>query len=160
MPRMFRGLVWGEVAAVVIAALIGVVVGFRLIVPPGLWFQVGPLEITSAARWQDVRVTFDRTILREFHGTWRVEVERRVPIGWEEVCATDLRYQTYTPDAVLPDGGRVTLDWFTGPPPACYELEEAGRYRLCAYWTINNDAWLGVLTRRVQRCGQFEIVGA
>lgn len=145
---------------VVVLLCIGAMVGFRMFVPPSIWFMVNTLEISSAQSWRDVRVTYDRTIVRDFHGTWRVEVEQRVSGGWEEICATDLRYQTYTTDAVLPDGGRVSLDWFTGPPPACYQIEEPGRYRLCAYWTINDDAWLGILTRRVQRCGQFEIVGA
>lgn len=159
MPRVFRGLTWGEVAALVIATLMALIVGFRLVVPPGLWFRVGDLDVHSAAHWSEVRIDYDRRIRREFQGTWRVEVARAVPDGWQEVCAGPLHYQTYTPDTVLPDGGSVTLDWFTGPPPACYTLADVGRYRLCAYWTINEGAWLGLLTRRVQRCGQFEIVG-
>ena len=160
MPVVFRGLTWAEVAVVVVAALMALGVGFRIMVPPSIWFRVGDLDVHSATRWQDVRVQYDRTIRREFYGAWRVEVSRQVAGGWEEVGAGPKHHQTYTPDTVLPDGGMVTLDWFTGPPPACYALTDPGRYQLCAYWTVNEGAWLGLLTRRIDRCGTFEIVGA
>ena len=158
MPRAFRGLAGAEVAVVLIAALMAAIVAFRLLLPPSIWFRVGELDVHSATRWQDVRVYFDRDIEREFYGAWRVEVGRKVPGGWEEVCAGPKNYQTYEPDTVLPDGGLVPLDWFTGPPPSCYALTDPGRYRLCAYWTVNEGAWMGLLQRRVSRCGQFEIV--
>lgn len=159
MPKILRGLTWPDVAALLILTVMGAVVGFRLAVPPGLWFRVGEVEITSAARWQDVRVHYHREIVRPFYGAWRAEVALRVPGGWQEVCAGPLNHQTYTPDAVLPDGGVVGLDWFVGEPPDCYQLTDPGHYRLCTYWIVNEGAWLGLLTRRVSRCAEFEIVG-
>lgn len=158
MPRVFRGLTWGEVAALVIAALMAVIVGFRLIVPPGLWFRVGSLDVHSATSCDQIVVEYNRKIVRPFYGTWRVEIEIAAGAGWEEAYSGPLHYQTYVPDAVLPDNGLVSLAWFTADDAICAHLGIPGEYRIAAYWVVNEGAFLDLLTRRVQRVALFEIL--
>ena len=144
-------------------ALLCLVFGFRIAIPAGYWFEVKALEIHSAVRWQDVTVEYDRTIKRQFEGKWRVEVARQAPGGWEEICATPNNPNTYETDAVVQsiDPARpnlVSLEWFVVAPEECFQLPPA-QYRLCAVWTVNTDSWLGILTRTVRRCAQFDVVG-
>lgn len=148
---------------IIMGVLLCLAFGFRFALPPSLWFEVGSLDIHSAARWQDVTVEYDRTIHRQFEGAWRVEVARKSASGWEEVCATPGNPNTYETDAVLravsPDQPNVvSLEWFVVAPDECFQLPPA-EYRLCAVWTINTDSWLQILTRTVRRCAQFEVIG-
>lgn len=163
MSRLINEATISQWIVLLVGALLCLIFIFRIAVPAGYWFKVEALDIHSAVRWQEVTVEYDRTIRRQFEGEWRVEVARKAAGGWEEVCATPNNPNTYETDAVLravdPDRPNVvTLEWFVVAPEECFQLPPA-EYRLCAVWTVNTDSWLGILTRTVRRCAQFDVVG-
>jgi hypothetical protein len=157
MPRAFRGLTWAELAALLLAGLIAVIVGFRLLVPAAVWFQVGTISVSNATACEDLTVHYPRVIRHQFDGAWRVEIDRAVPGGWLPVATTATNQDTYQVDTVLPADDLVTFDWFTAGQIDCARIGP-GIYRLTAVWTVNTGSWGGVMTRIVRRDATFEVL--
>jgi hypothetical protein len=157
MPRAFRGLTWAELAALMLAGLIAVIVAFRLMVPAAVWFQVGTISVSNATACEDLTVHYPRVIRHQFDGAWRVEIDRAVPGGWLAVATTPMQPETYEIDSVLPADDLVTFDWFTAGRINC-EVIGPGIYRLTAIWIVNTGSWGGVLSRTVRRSDTFEVL--
>ena len=98
--------------------------------PASWWLTVTSITVHDAVQGTSPKMTVARTINRSFEATWRVELERETPDGFE-FASVAKGENTYGLDSRLPFN--LDLDWWTYPK----ELRpKPGRYRIETCWTI------------------------
>lgn len=97
--------------------------------PASWWLDVRSVRISDAAHGDSPAMLVERTISREFKGTWQITV-RRWDGGWVVWCNAS-GTSNYKPSASLPPA--LTLRWWTDGQ--CHPLD-AGKYTVTTTWTI------------------------
>ena len=101
---------------------------------PDKWFTVAQVYVPDHTEGEVPVLDVDRTIHRDFNGTWVAEIQRQVGTGkWGNVCSGN-GTNHYSVEDTLPEP--VTMDWWTFPAKC---RPKAGRYRLFTTWVIRPD---------------------
>lgn len=132
------------------AAVVAIVVGLAVLVPDwwraaqtqkllaenevGTYLTVQRVDVGSSVVGQHVFLDVDRTIHREFRGTYLVEV-RRFP-SREVVCVAGDSL-VYRPDGSLPD--IITLEWWANDGECSGPDLSVGEYIIVTTWTIHTE---------------------
>jgi hypothetical protein len=109
---------------------------FSHVIPFDWWMDIRRIEVTDAVAGDEIYVTVDRDIWRNFDGRYRVDVRRVTADGAESYC-TRSDAVPYRRDAAY--GSDRTLRWFMGipPNPPCSPLqyhEPGSFYLIVDYW--------------------------
>jgi len=103
-----------------------------LMVTPGYWMRLGPMQVSDARVGQAVPIHYDREFRRDFIGHWIVAVWRQDRGAWLAWCSTagDWPYKVGTPNPA------VDLDWLVSGNARCSRLVP-GQYRVEVAITAN-----------------------
>lgn len=102
------------------------------------YLDVTTFNLLDSGRGEQVVLDYERTIKRDFEGTWRVDLYR------DDVWIATARasgLHTYRTTAVLPPKHERDLAWLTFGDPA-FENLPCGRYSVAVQWFINPDSMI------------------
>lgn len=112
--------------------LIGLI--FTHVAPASLWLEVDSVFVDESIVGDQPTMKVERTIHRDFTGSYVVDVEKRNDNGFYTIVCSSFSSVNYNSDAKFPDP--ITLDWWTFPITC--DLGE-GTYRVETSWTVNPD---------------------
>ena len=101
--------------------------------PASAWLEVASVRVGAGVAGEPIPMVVDRTVHREFHGTWFVTIRQWTEVGWVPYCNAS-GTSNYAPGSALP--AKLTLAWWTDND--CPHLE-AGRYVVDTRWIIRDD---------------------
>lgn len=99
--------------------------------PPSEYLEVRQVSVPNHPVGTDPKIVYDRTIHRDFRGTWTAQIQRAGDL--KDVCVSDMT-QNYFKDKPLPEGG-ATLSWFMFRECKL----PVGVYRLHTCWEIYRE---------------------
>jgi hypothetical protein len=119
--------------------------------PASYWLEVAPILAGPARAGKAVPMAVERSINRDFVGSWTVSVKQYSVAGWVSFCSASGQTR-YTKDAKLP--ANLDLGWWTDG--RCPSLP-VGRYLVDTVWSVHSVFW-GLPTKDVViRSNIFEV---
>lgn len=127
---------------------------FIMLVLPLQWFWFTPqtFVIGDAVEGQAPVIGFEREIHRPVDMAYTVTI-RKVP-SLEVVCDQRAGPFSYYPNATLPEGDALDLEWWAGGNDRCLDLEP-GKYVIDTCWTAYN-LFFGLVPRKTVCTGPHE----
>ena len=148
-----RRLTRDEIFGLPILAALLIYVALRFAMPVWVWFDVAALDVQNTVQDAMPLVTLDRTIHREFDGSWQAVIRQSDDAGgWVSVLSTPVNERPYLPDSRLPEP--VTLEWLVDAPGM--DRLPCGAYDLIVTWRVWPDS--PVWERTLRRHDSFSIV--
>lgn len=122
----FGVLLWWQIVPTVLSAVI----------PPERWMDVRNVVIKDSVAGVPPEVAVDRTIHRDFTGSYRVDLRRETAEGFSSWCTRGAADVPYRADAAF--GEARDLDWWMGipPNPPCRPPVGPGIYYAIVDWRI------------------------
>lgn len=129
MARLTSFSVWSAVVALIFYLQVLPPILSRII-PFEWWMDINKIEVFDAVAGSSIRVAVDRSIYRDFRGTYVVHIRKITPTGFEAACSRGEERISYSRGAEF--GSSRDLNWYMGIPPnaECYPpIDQApGRY--------------------------------
>ena len=119
--------------------------------PASWWLDVRSVNIRSAPVGEPLLMMVERTVKRDFRGSWNVTLRRWDGNGWVTWCNATGR-TNYRNEATLPKN--LALQWWTDG--ACHPLP-VGRYKTSTSWSIESPSFMPNKTT-VAESNVFEVL--
>lgn len=136
MKRLLNLSVWTGPTAFAISVCWLLFLAVSYLWPAAFWMEVTSVRVLDAYANEPIRMTVDRRIYSNFHGTWAAQVRVQRLDGDELACPPGAGTQYYKRSSVLPQN--LTLGWWT--EGKCETLPP-GHYVVETTWTIEPSAW-------------------
>lgn len=118
----------------------------------GIYMRVERFDLLDARQGERVMLDYERTFLRDFDATWRLDLYRNGT--WIEAAFAP-NVHRYRTTAKLPPPEERDLSWLSYEDPDFADLE-CGDYEAVVRWTINPDSLL--MRRRLEARAKFTVI--